>query len=57
MSKQPSLRPHAIVTGLIAAGSVATIALHSQGQIDQAKQSAAVTAVIAGVALVFSRNQ
>lgn len=57
MSKQPSLRPHAIVTGLIAAGSVATIALHQQGQIDQAKQSAAVTVTIAGVALVFSRNQ
>ncbi len=57
MSKQPSLRPHAIATGLITVGSIATIALHSQGQIDQAKQSAAVTAVIAGVALVFSRNQ
>jgi hypothetical protein len=54
---QPSLRPHAITTGLIVAGSITTIVLHQQGQIDQAKQSAAVTAVIAGVALVFSRNQ
>ena len=52
-----SLRPHAIATGLIIAGSIATIALHGSGDVDKAKQSAAVTAVIAGTALIFSRNQ
>ncbi len=54
---QPSLRPHAIATGLIVAGSLATIALHTNGDIDKAKQAATVTVVVAGTALIFSRNQ
>jgi hypothetical protein len=53
----PSLRPHAIATGLIIAGSITTIALHTSGDVDKAKQAAAVTTVVAGTALVFSRNQ
>jgi len=52
-----SLRPHAIATGLIIAGSITAIALHTSGDVDKAKQAATVTAAIAGTALVFSRNQ
>ena len=54
---QQNLRPHAIATGLIIAGSIATIALHASGEMNRAKQAATVTAAIAGTALVFSRNQ
>ena len=53
----PSLRPHAIATGLIIAGSIATIALHGSGDVDKAKQAATVTVAVAGTALIFSRNQ
>lgn len=54
---EPNLKPHVIATGLIIAGSITTIALHASGEMDKAKQAATVTAVVAGTALIFSRNQ